>query len=119
MKMAERIVRECVVYCRVSSESQLRGYSLQRQIEGALALADDRGFIVVGIFCEQAGSKDEKRARKQCEMMARRRQCSILCESPDRWTRTVEEIPENVIWVDPGVYVLQHKIAAILSCSCK
>lgn len=89
---------ECVIYCRVSSESQALGSGLQRQLECCLAYAKKREYVVVAVFSEIGSGVDPLPARKQAERMASRRKAKILCENYDRWSRKGAEDapPANV-----------------------
>jgi len=79
--------KEAIVYARVSGWSQCTGSGLQRQLETCLKYAKKNRYSVVACFSEIRGSKEEYTARRQAERMAKNRDCLLLCESEDRWTR--------------------------------
>lgn len=79
--------KEAIIYARVSTWPQASGHGLQRQIECCKQYADKHGYVVVGIFCEVASSKQDYYARKQAEKMATARGAHVICEAVDRWTR--------------------------------
>ena len=78
---------ECVIYCRVSSETQTKGHGLQRQLETCIKYARARGYIVVAVFSEVWSGAEDLYSRHQAQRMARARNCKIVCEDYDRWTR--------------------------------
>jgi DNA invertase Pin-like site-specific DNA recombinase len=93
-------MKECVIYCRVSSEDQTKGHGLQRQLERGLKYANERGYSVVGVFSEVWTGTERLYSRHQAERMAKARGCVIVCETPDRWSRAGAEdvAPRNVEW---------------------
>lgn len=91
---------ECVIYCRVSSESQTKGHGLQRQLERGLKYANERGYLVAAVFSEVMSGVESLYVRGQVERMAKVRGCVIVCEAPDRWSRAGADdvAPRNVEW---------------------
>lgn len=81
------MVTECVIYCRVSTERQTKGHGLQRQLEECMKYARERGYVVVAVFSEVWTGAEDLYARHQAERMAKARNCKLVCETTDRWTR--------------------------------
>jgi len=108
---------ECVIYCRVSSESQTAGHGLTRQLEQCMAFAKERDYHVVAVFSEVASGIDPLPARAQAERMAARRHAKIVCENYDRWSRKgAEDVPpSNVEMASEAAQALDKEIHQILS----
>ena len=85
---------ECVIYCRVSSETQTRGMGLWRQLQTCTEYAKARNYSVVAVFSEVWTGTESLHVRGQVERMAKARGCKIICEDYDRWSRRgIEDMP--------------------------
>lgn len=89
---------DCVIYCRVSTEQQTKGSGLWRQLKTCMDYAKAKNYSVVAVFSEVWTGVDDLHVRGQVERMAKIRNCKILCESHDRWSRKgVDDLPpQNV-----------------------
>ena len=56
MIMSDKIVMNCAIYCRVSSEDQLKGYSLENQERECRKFALDNGYTIDRVFIERGES---------------------------------------------------------------
>ncbi len=111
------MVVECVIYCRVSSESQTAGTGLSRQLNTCLRYARDREYFVAAVFSEVASGIDPLPARAQAERMATRRNAKIVCENYDRWSRkgATDAPPMNVEMASESARALDAEIRQIFS----
>lgn len=78
---------ECVIYCRVSTEQQTKGHGLQRQLDECMKYARERGYVAVAVFSQVWTGAEDLYARHQAERMAKARNCKLVCETTDRWSR--------------------------------
>lgn len=76
-----------IIYCRCSTMRQACGSSLARQLETSQAYARDRDYRIEAVFSEVASGDSRLPVRQVAERVADRRDCLILCESTDRWSR--------------------------------
>lgn len=108
---------ECVIYCRVSSETQTAGTGLARQLNQCLAFAKERDYYVAAVFSEVASGIDPLPVRAQAERMAARRNAKIVCENYDRWSRkgSVDAPPSNVEMASESARALDSDIRQIFS----
>jgi len=95
--MNEHLVRpnaECVIYCRVSTESQAKGSGLWRQMQTCMDYAKSKNYSVAAVFSEVWSGAEDLYVRSQVERVAKLRRCKIVCEDYDRWSRRgAEDLP--------------------------
>jgi len=84
----------CAIYARVSSSEQIKGYSLEAQIEAASAFATERGWSVVAEYVEPGLTATNDR-RPQFQRMIRDALSghfeAVIVYSYDRFSRNMED----------------------------
>ncbi len=83
------------IYCRVSTDEQVEGYSLEAQLRACRALCADRGWQIAIEYVEEGRSArtDDPRKRPEFARMmasAERRQCDVIVvHKLDRFSRNL------------------------------
>jgi DNA invertase Pin-like site-specific DNA recombinase len=108
---------ECVIYCRVSTELQTKGHGLQRQLETCMSYARERGYIVVAVFSEVWTGAEKLYARLQAERMAKARNCKLVVENYDRWSRqgSTDAPPLNLEMASESARVVDNVIRQVFN----
>lgn len=79
--------QSCVIYCRVSSEVQMKGMGLWRQLKTCAEYASLKDFSIIGIFSEVASGVGPLPVRDMAVRMAQAHNALLLCEDASRWSR--------------------------------
>lgn len=77
-----------IVYMRCSTRPQATGDSLRRQLDDCISFARDRGLVIGWVFCDIASGDGPLPQRDAAMALAKRKKCSVLVESIDRWSRS-------------------------------
>ena len=96
-KLRERKVLRCAIYIRVSTaEQRMEGWSLQAQEAGLRALAEAKGWKVVGIYADEGKTarkrlKDRKAIHRLMEDVKAGLIDIIVFKELDRWFRSISD----------------------------
>lgn len=87
-------VEKAFIYCRVSSEVQGEGYSLQTQLEACKAYAEQRGYVITQVLEDMhTGTVLDRPSIKQLlERLRRREGTVVLVYDLDRLTRDPDHL---------------------------
>lgn len=109
--------KPCVIYCRVSTESQTSGHGLTRQLDTCQKYASENHYHVVAVFSEVASGDGPLPVRATAERMATRRNCTIICEDYDRWSRkgAADVPPQNVVMASDGLKLMEEELRKVLT----
>lgn len=112
-----RVVDECLIYARVSTDKQALGSGLSRQIDVCKEWAHQKNYRVVAVFCEVASGAGDLPIRTTVERIAAKRKCKIICEDFDRWSRRgIEDLPpKNVEMASDSIRLMEEELAKVLS----
>lgn len=110
------MVKDCIIYCRVSTESQAKGHGLQRQLETCQKHAGQNDYRVGAVFSEIGSGADSLPVRAMAERVAKLRNCDIICENYDRWSRqgASDAPPINVVVASESARECDAEIRKIL-----
>ena len=96
-KLRSRKVLRCAIYIRVSTaEQRIEGWSLQAQEAGLRALAESKGWKVVGVYADEGKSarkrlKDRKEIHRLVADVKAGLIDTIVFKELDRWFRNVSD----------------------------
>ena len=107
---------EAVVYCRISSKSQVRGHGLERQLESCLKYCKRHKYCVVAVFSDVASGEASRPGLDAALTVARYRGATLVCESPCRFTRIRDvEIPNFVEFSGQPARILEQSLRSIFT----
>lgn len=96
-RLRERKVLRCAIYIRVSTaEQRIEGWSLQAQEAGLRALAEAKGWKVVGLYADEGKTarkrlKDRKAIHRLMDDVKAGLVDIILFKELDRWFRSISD----------------------------
>jgi len=76
-----------VIYARVSTSKQEKGYSLDTQIQGCTDFAERNGFNIISILSETRRAGEMKNQRKLLQILAERSNIHLIAFCMDRFSR--------------------------------
>lgn len=90
--------KRCAVYCRVSSDEQVRfGFSVQNQLDRLLIYAEENNMQVIDVFLDEGFSAGTTKRPALQEMLSRLNEFDeIIFTKLDRFTRNVLDANEMV-----------------------
>ena len=76
-----------VIYARVSTSKQEKGYSLDTQIQGCTDFAERNGFNIISVLSETRRAGEMKNQRKLLQILAERSNIHLIAYCMDRFSR--------------------------------
>jgi DNA invertase Pin-like site-specific DNA recombinase len=76
-----------VIYARVSTKEQTKGYSLDTQIQGCTDFAERNGFNIISVLSETCSAGEMKNQRKLLQILAERSNIHLIAFCMDRFSR--------------------------------
>lgn len=76
-----------VIYARVSTKEQTRGYSLDTQIQGCTDFAERNGFNIISILSETCSAGEMKNQKKLLKILEERSNIHLIAYCMDRFSR--------------------------------
>jgi DNA invertase Pin-like site-specific DNA recombinase len=76
-----------VIYARVSTKEQTKGYSLDTQIQGCTDFAERNGFNIISILSESCSAGEMKNQRKLLQILEERSNIQLIAFCMDRFSR--------------------------------
>ena len=76
-----------VIYARVSTKEQTKGYSLDTQIQGCTDFAERNGFNVISVLSESCSAGEMKNQRKLLQILDGRSNIQLIAFCMDRFSR--------------------------------
>ena len=76
-----------VIYARVSTKEQTKGYSLDTQIQGCTDFAERNGFNIISILSETCSAGEMKNQRKLLQILADHSNIQLIAFCMDRFSR--------------------------------
>jgi DNA invertase Pin-like site-specific DNA recombinase len=76
-----------VIYARVSTKEQTKGYSLDTQIQGCTDFAERNGFNVISVLTETRRAGEMKNQRKLLQILEERSNIQLIAFCMDRFSR--------------------------------
>jgi DNA invertase Pin-like site-specific DNA recombinase len=76
-----------VIYARVSTKEQTKGYSLDTQIQGCTDFAEKNGFNIISVLSETRSAAEMKNQRKLLQILAERSNIHLIAYCMDRFSR--------------------------------
>jgi DNA invertase Pin-like site-specific DNA recombinase len=76
-----------VIYARVSTKEQTKGYSLDTQIQGCTDFAERNGFNIISILSESCSAGEMKNQRKLLQILEERSNIHLIVFCMDRFSR--------------------------------
>ena len=76
-----------VIYARVSTSKQEKGYSLDTQIQGCTDFAERNGFNIISVLSETCSAGEMKNQRKLLQILADRSNIQLIAFCMDRFSR--------------------------------
>ena len=79
--------KNAVIYARVSTKEQTKGYSLDTQIQGCTDFAERNGFNVISVLSETRRAGEMKNQRKLLQILDGRSNIHLIAYCMDRFSR--------------------------------
>ena len=76
-----------VIYARVSTKEQTKGYSLDTQIQGCTDFAERNGFNIISVLSETCSAGEMKNQHKLLQILAERSNIHLIAFCMDRFSR--------------------------------
>jgi DNA invertase Pin-like site-specific DNA recombinase len=76
-----------VIYARVSTKEQQKGYSLDTQIQGCTDFAERNGFNIISVLSETCSAGEMKNQRKLLQILEEHSNIHIIAYCMDRFSR--------------------------------
>ena len=76
-----------VIYARISTSKQEKGYSLDTQIQGCTDFAERNGFNIISVLSETRRAGEMKNQRKLLQILAERSNIHLIAFCMDRFSR--------------------------------
>jgi DNA invertase Pin-like site-specific DNA recombinase len=76
-----------VIYARVSTKEQTKGYSLDTQIQGCTDFAEKNGFNIISVLSESRSAAEMKNQCKLLQILADRSNIQLIAFCMDRFSR--------------------------------
>ena len=79
--------KEAVIYARVSTKEQTKGYSLDTQIQGCTDYAERNGYTIKAILSESRSAGEMKKQRKLLQILEDNSNIHLIAYCMDRFSR--------------------------------
>ena len=76
-----------VIYARVSTKEQTKGYSLDTQIQGCTDFAEKNGFNIISVLSESCSAGEMKNQQKLLKILEERSNIHLIVYCMDRFSR--------------------------------